>query len=584
MHYKLLWDEATKRIALSRNRLSRELRGIGIFEDDDIEPIRDEVSRIVRQAMLKERNWTKLEENYSKGELGVKVVEVGDSYDSNSQDSINKAIQKVGGRKTIYGWRRKKASEFLQKVASAGYYGYLLLRKRLAIPLESPILRPWYGRFLPWIPNLINPGGIVFLKEGTYTLSDQITIEKSDVVLQGVGWATVINVSSGFTKSIIWVGKGGASVSGVKVMDLKIDGANVTRPSAGATDDGKGVFFKPETGNTLESCVAKGLNIENIGDEGVGVYESERVWVTRSKFVDSRDYYGSIHSHASQATYITDNLIINPTKQAIRHGHIIAHNHIISDWSVLTQGDAIQAGETEDVAYATLIVENFLDSWYGTGIRGWKKGGIFALNRIQNNKGNPIDEGNEGTMILGNCITKPFRGGMLIRGQRQIVVGNLVIDANQSGAVGYYGIWVYNAVKDIIAHNVVYSVTANKPEYGIYEDGTSDYNRIEHNFIEGYQTSAIRVVGANTICKDNIGYVTENSGIATITAGATSVDVAHGLDITPDVNKIRITPKDNLGGRSFHVTAHVTAPETYFVLNISSSDTVDHTFGWQYIE
>lgn len=81
------------------------------------------------------------------------------------------------------------------------------------------------------------------------------------------------------------------------------------------------------------------------------------------------------------------------------------------------------------------------------------------------------------------------------------------------------------------------------------------------------------------IVKHNIGIVTENSGIATIPAGSTYVDVSHGLMIVPDPNKIKVTPKDNLGGRSFWIS-DVTS--TTFRINISSADTVDHVFGWSY--
>jgi len=71
----------------------------------------------------------------------------------------------------------------------------------------------------------------------------------------------------------------------------------------------------------------------------------------------------------------------------------------------------------------------------------------------------------------------------------------------------------------------------------------------------------------------------KNSGTATITAGNTYVDVTHGLAITPDINRIKITPKDNLGGRNWWVS-NVTS--TTFRINISSADTVDHAFGWSY--
>ena len=72
------------------------------------------------------------------------------------------------------------------------------------------------------------------------------------------------------------------------------------------------------------------------------------------------------------------------------------------------------------------------------------------------------------------------------------------------------------------------------------------------------------------------GLKTEASGTATIPAGQTSISVTHGLAWTPKT--VRVTPLDNLGGRSFWVS-NVTA--TGFTINISSADTVNHSFAWE---
>ena len=92
-------------------------------------------------------------------------------------------------------------------------------------------------------------------------------------------------------------------------------------------------------------------------------------------------------------------------------------------------------------------------------------------------------------------------------------------------------------------------------------------------------TTNYSITGSNHIIKYNQDLTTENSGEATITAGDTYVDVSHGLDITPDINKIRITPKDNLNGRDYWISD---VNSSTFRINISTSDSVDHTFGWSY--
>lgn len=68
-------------------------------------------------------------------------------------------------------------------------------------------------------------------------------------------------------------------------------------------------------------------------------------------------------------------------------------------------------------------------------------------------------------------------------------------------------------------------------------------------------------------------------GTATITAGNEYVDVTHGLGFIPDLDKMYVRPKDDLGGRSFYTSD---ADVTTFRITISSMDTEDHIFGWSY--
>jgi hypothetical protein len=63
----------------------------------------------------------------------------------------------------------------------------------------------------------------------------------------------------------------------------------------------------------------------------------------------------------------------------------------------------------------------------------------------------------------------------------------------------------------------------------------------------------------------------------TIWAGNTYVDVAHGLSSTPSIDKIKPTPKDNLGGRSYWVSD---VGAVTFRININSVDFEEnHSFG-----
>jgi hypothetical protein len=76
-------------------------------------------------------------------------------------------------------------------------------------------------------------------------------------------------------------------------------------------------------------------------------------------------------------------------------------------------------------------------------------------------------------------------------------------------------------------------------------------------------------------------FVEVRSDEATIIAGTEYVDVPHGSDSVPDSNKIQVSAKDDLAGRSFW---HDTVGETTFRLHISIVDLEqNHVFGWMIV-
>ena len=76
---------------------------------------------------------------------------------------------------------------------------------------------------------------------------------------------------------------------------------------------------------------------------------------------------------------------------------------------------------------------------------------------------------------------------------------------------------------------------------GIDEEVGADYNIIIGNQIGSTYTTSIHIEGGNTIIKQNQGFVTENSGTATLLNGQTTIVVTHGLSYTPSAKDITIT-------------------------------------------
>jgi len=130
--------------------------------------------------------------------------------------------------------------------------------------------------------------------------------------------------------------------------------------------------------------------------------------------------------------------------------------------------------------------------------------------------------------------------------------GRIIGCESKNNAAGHAGILLVDAIGVLVLGNQVFDDQgAPTQDYGIYETGTSNYNVILGNRIDGCVTSNIRVIGANTKVKYNQGFVTENRVPATITAAATSIVVPHLCDYTPAVGDIHPTltnlPTNDIG-------------------------------------
>lgn len=83
-----------------------------------------------------------------------------------------------------------------------------------------------------------------------------------------------------------------------------------------------------------------------------------------------------------------------------------------------------------------------------------------------------------------------------------------------------------------------------------------------------------------TSIRVNTGTVvqTTSDGQATLSSGSTSVTVAHGLDVTPDPEDIRITALGDLGAASYYYITGVGTSS--FDINVDADPTQDVDFAW----
>ncbi len=83
---------------------------------------------------------------------------------------------------------------------------------------------------------------------------------------------------------------------------------------------------------------------------------------------------------------------------------------------------------------------------------------------------------------------------------------------------------------------------------GVIWSGTWDYSSMMDNDLrDAGGTIVSGTPGTNSLVRSNLGHRTENNGTATITSAATTLNVSHGLGVTPAIEDISVTPTNNLG-------------------------------------
>jgi len=257
-------------------------------------------------------------------------------------------------------------------------------------------------------------------------------------------------------------------------------------------------------------------------------------------------------------------------------------------------GDGVVIADFSDC----IIDHNFINGFAGAGIRlsagyyhhihdNWVEGngyGLYIEDGVGNNfirdntfsysaEDNIYDAGNHNKFI-GNVIEKSDKNGYNSRGGSPwaIILGN-IFNMNARTAGTYYDIDA-NGTGVIISENQF--LDNDSVDYSI-RLWVTDNAIVTENYFEKTPVSGYIFISPDTdnvIIKNNQGYITENSGTATITAGNTSVTVNHGLAETP--NWINITPLGNLG--HWYITAR---DDTSFTVEFSVSPDTDTDFLWR---
>ncbi len=205
-------------------------------------------------------------------------------------------------------------------------------------------------------------------------------------------------------------------------------------------------------------------------------------------------------------------------------------------------------------------------------------------------------------LIVGNIIDSPCHGIYL---DTALTITNLIISNNKladlwnvygsSSGIRVTGTAISIKIIGNIAYNfgnmpLYFTNTSNvtKAEisgnsfyggnYGIYFHASASLlNVIIHdNYLSGSLTNIYQFPASGVNAYRNLGYVTENSSTATITAGQTSTTTDHGLATTP--TRVQLTPTTDTGGQRYWVSGK---GATTFTITIDSATTSDITFDWR---
>ena len=249
--------------------------------------------------------------------------------------------------------------------------------------------------------------------------------------------------------------------------------------------------------------------------------------------------YGSISTEYANSSYIAGNIIEGGIYgiRAGRNARVIGNYFWIPrdkgitsiHADVLIEGNVISMGTRGNV---TMGISASGGTITGNNIGKGKYGGIWINGSQARVIGNRIGGSGNGSALTGGIV--------LINSNHSVVSGNVV----RGGASGSSGI----VIRGVASNNVITGNLITNFAYGVYESVNSGYGNntiVNNNVINN--TNKIVTNGSNTEIYKNMGYLTENGGVASnIVSGS---PIAHGLASTPIF--VKLTPT------AYNITAYL---------------------------
>lgn len=394
----------------------------------------------------------------------------------------------------------------------------------------------------------ISSGRPLFLGPGTAIIGTTLSINTT-VTIIGSGRSTILKAKNSLNDYVVTFtgGTAGVGIIGAHLADFKIDG-NSANQTAGGGIKGDGAV----------QCSFERLHITSVYDWGLKL----------------GPITGGAFGHHNR---VNDCLFDNSGSSAGFGGGAWMTSSD-ENWFVETDFEFL-GGTTAPVGSVPIMLydQAGLQHIIGCNFVGGSNNciGIRAQNVLN-------------TKIIG-CMFDGLAGdGVFLVANKCVVANNLITGPGDAGSTTASGIHLeFNTHFNIIASNSLETsnTVSGRVRSLIREEGTggSGDNIITDNSVTwgtfGPTVALIESGGTNTIVRNNIGWKTDNSGTATVANATTSIAVTHGLDITPGLGVISVTPTNNLGTATKFWISNAT--NTQFTINVDADPGASTaTFAW----
>ncbi len=403
------------------------------------------------------------------------------------------------------------------------------------------------------INSLASVGGKVALSEGKFTVSAASITPVSNLHMVGQGSSTTVQLVASADGRLI---SSTGSLTNVTFQAITFDGNKANQSNGAARDDLSMLFIQNITRLRFLDCIIQNCR----HGAALRMSSCDHTLIANNQFLTNGagTAFACDHSFISNSDHyrVVGNLYLTATdtgtaQDGVQHSSVVGNTY--EDCGI---GITVSASSSRLSKWNTVT---------GNVVKG--NGGIsigIKVSKFGSATAGSIEDVTIGENVMQNCD----RAMWLDQVDRVVVANNVlstaVGDNKQLMLLGT----VTPAMNDAkITGNIFY----NTDNRGISFDTTA--NVLTPNIYDNTFKTVTTPLGGGTPATarvyNNRGYVTENSGTATIptsTTGVYSVTVTHGLAVTPTLNDISVVLGENPTGDPGNVWVD-TITSTQFNIN-----------------